>query len=125
MSDLIDNHPELSNNSPELDIKNGESISRQAAIDLVKSFYKIDKSVLKIMVFKLKQLPSAQPEIIRCKDCKYWRQQTNYAGAPLSFGFCESDDMWRSLYGETTEVAHIDTDDNHYCSYAERRLTDG
>ena len=37
-------------------------ISRQAAIDLVKSFYKIDKSVLKIMVFKLKQLPSAQPE---------------------------------------------------------------
>ena len=70
-------------------------------------------------------LPSVQPEIIRCKDCKYWRQQTNYAGAPLSFGFCESDDMWRSLYGETTEVAHIDTDDNHYCSYAERRLTDG
>lgn len=64
---------------------------------------------------------SAQPEIIRCKDCKHWRQQTNYQGAPLSFGFCESDDMWRSLYGETYEVSHIDTDDDFYCGYAERR----
>ena len=62
-----------------------------------------------------------QPEIIRCKDCKHWRQQTNYQGAPLSFGFCESDDMWRSLYGETYEVSHIDTDDDFYCGYAERR----
>ena len=66
-------------------------------------------------------LPSAQPEIIRCKDCKHWRQQTNYQGAPLSFGFCESDDMWRSLYGETYEVSHIDTDDDFYCGHAERR----
>ena len=64
---------------------------------------------------------AAQTEIIRCKDCKHWRQQTNYQGAPLSFGFCESDDMWRSLYGETYEVSHIDTDDDFYCGYAERR----
>lgn len=60
-------------------------------------------------------------ELIRCKDCKWWRRQTNYQGAPLSFGFCESDDMWRSLYGEITEVEHIDADDNHYCGYAERK----
>ena len=59
--------------------------------------------------------------LIRCKDCKHWKQQTNYQGSPLSFGFCESDDMWRSLYGETYEVAHIDTDDDHYCGYAEMR----
>lgn len=62
-----------------------------------------------------------QPEIIRCKDCKHWRQQTNYQGAPLPFGFCESDDMWRSLYGEIYEVSHIDTDGDFYCGYAERR----
>ena len=67
------------------------------------------------------QLASAQPEIIHCKDCKHWRQNTNYQGVPLSFGFCESDDMWRSLYGETYEVSHIDTDDDFYCGYAERR----
>lgn len=69
---------------------------------------------------RLERLPSAQPEIIRCKDCKHWRQQTNYQGAPLSFGFCESDDMWQSLYGETYEV-YIETDDDFYCGYAERR----
>ena len=60
-------------------------------------------------------------EVVRCKDCKHWRQQTNYQGAPLSFGFCESDDMWQSLYGETYEVEHIDTDDDFYCGYAKRR----
>ena len=80
-------------------------------------------------------MPSVQPEIlacgegelntpsgiIRCKDCKYWKQQTNYQGALLSFGFCESEDMWESLYGEVAEVEHIDTDDNHYCGYAEMK----
>ena len=66
-------------------------------------------------------MKDAQSEIVRCKDCKHWKQQTNYQGSPLSFGFCESDDMWRSLYGETYEVSHIDTDDDHYCGYAERR----
>lgn len=64
---------------------------------------------------------SAETEIIRCKDCKHWKPQTNYQGIPLSFGFCESDCMWRSLYGETCEVTHIDTDDDFYCGYAERR----
>lgn len=74
------------------------------------------------IVNRLRNDPEAEwVEIIRCKDCKHWRQQTNYQGAPLSFGFCESDDMWRSLYGETYEVAHIDTDDDFYCGYADRR----
>lgn len=67
-------------------------------------------------------MPSSDVQsVVRCKDCKYWRRQTNYTGAQLSFGFCESDDMWRSLYGETYEVSHIDTDDDFYCGYAERR----
>ena len=70
---------------------------------------------------KLCTLPSVEPEIIRCKNCKYWRQQTNYIGDSLSFGFCENDNMWGSLYGETCEVSHIDTDDDFYCGYAERR----
>lgn len=59
--------------------------------------------------------------LIRCKNCKHWRQQTDYQGVPLSFGFCESDDMWLSLHGETTEIAYIETDDDHYCGYAKRR----
>ena len=99
-------------------------ISRQAAIDLLKQMRKDGDMVPwegKNVFARIRELPSAQPEITRCKDCKYWRRQTNYAGAPLSFGFCESDDMWRSLYGETYEVSHIDTDDDFYCGYAERR----
>ena len=98
-------------------------ISRQAAIDATwfEPSYTDPLNVLTDARDRLKALPSAQPEIIRCKDCKHWRQQTNYQGAPLSFGFCESDDMWRSLYGETYEVSHIDTDDDFYCGYAKRR----
>ena len=72
----------------------------------------------------LRERFQSQTEIIHCRECKHWKQQTNYAGAPLSFGFCESDDMWRSLYGEIYEVAHINTDDDFYCGFAERR-TDG
>lgn len=68
-------------------------------------------------------LNTARCEIVRCKDCKHWKRQTAYNGNPLSFGFCESDYMWRSLYGETYEVSHIDTDDDFYCGYAERKDT--
>ena len=102
-------------------------ISRQALLDKFEPWLKVkdyndgELNMLKAILYEIRFMPSAQPEIIRCKDCKHWRQQTNYQGAPLSFGFCESDDMWRSLYGETYEVSHIDTDDDFYCGYAERR----
>lgn len=102
----------------------GDTISRRAAIDALMEI--LDRPNHAEFLYTdeicraLGQLPSAQP-VIRCKDCKHWRQQTNYAGAPLSFGFCESDEMWQSLYGEACEVSHIDTDDDFYCGYAERR----
>ncbi len=52
--------------------------------------------------------------IVRCKDCKYWH--------PLfkPDGYCDCDDMWRSLEGETTEVEYIRTNEDFYCGYAER-----
>lgn len=59
-------------------------------------------------------------DLIRCKECKNWKRQTNDQGISLSFGFCD-DIMWRSLYGEAYEIAHINTNGNHYCGYAERR----
>ena len=96
-------------------------ISKQAAIDAVLRAEALVRAYgYRYAADAVRELPSAQPEIIRCKDCKWWRQQTNYQGSPLSFGFCESDDMWRSLYGETYEVEHIDTDDDFYCGYAVR-----
>ena len=46
-------------------------ISRQAAIDVADAVWCVtgDKNVAKVWD-QIKNLPSAQPEIIRCKDCK-------------------------------------------------------
>lgn len=53
-------------------------ISRQAAIDAVlRTDYRgllledVEK-VTDAVAEELKKLPSAEPEIIRCKDCTYW-----------------------------------------------------
>ena len=47
-------------------------------------------------VRRIEQLPSAQPEIIRCKDCKYYK-----------YGICMKIGANKSFYG--------------FCSWAERR----
>ena len=47
-------------------------ISRQAAIDVVNG---IDSYFVKY----IEALPSAQPEIIRCKDCKYLNIDSIYS----------------------------------------------
>lgn len=54
-----------------------DTISRQAAIDLCDParFWAYDSDVievLEIIVEDLRKLSSAQPEIIRCKDCSRW-----------------------------------------------------
>lgn len=54
---------------------------------------------------KLRESLSAQPEIIRCKDCKH---RDNY-------GCCKH---WKGLAMGDIPIA---TDDNDFCSYAERR----
>jgi hypothetical protein len=52
-------------------------IDRQAAIDALNKL-KIyrpldsDRYVISDCLNKIVNLPSAQPEIIRCKDCKHW-----------------------------------------------------
>ena len=49
----------------------------------------------------IKKLPSAQPEIIRCKDCKHWQCDD-------SESYCD-------------ELGIFNTDMNSYCSYAKRK----
>ena len=55
-------------------------ISRQAAIDAALTFLveycgaAFDEDMQKMLCESLDALPSAQPEIIRCADCKYYRQ---------------------------------------------------
>ena len=79
-----------------------DCISRQQAIDLVESFYKIDKSVLNIMVFNLKQLPSVQPRKGKwtrhfdgnewywyCSSCKeQWYEEDLWMGGNSFPNFC-------------------------------------
>ena len=48
-------------------------ISRQAAIDLINGWFNRIGLNGDICVDGLRQLPSAQPEIIRCRDCKHWK----------------------------------------------------
>ena len=101
-------------------LNSSDTISRQAAIDAVefgityakainkstgevKELFKEGNKALNEAVERLKELPSAQPEIIRCKDCKHH----HYEGEDIPY--CDRID-----YGYGWK-------DNDYCSMAERR----
>lgn len=82
-------------------------ISRQQAIDAITAIDEcenIDISTNEVREL-LRELPSAQPEIIRCKDCYYMRVEDLNDGS--HFCFCETIDC--------------DTDLNGYCHRAKRR----
>ena len=74
-------------------------ISRQAAIDAVGSMLRRKFGIGgDLAEITLAELPSAQPEITRCKDCEHWTNDD----CPFAWGKVE----------------------DAFCSYAERR-TDG
>ena len=87
-------------------------IDRQAAIDaLEKEKSLIERPITETRWFDLglgkaqevlSGLPSAQPEIIRCKDCIYYRWEIDMCDYP---------------YATAHNVVH----ENDYCSKAERR----
>lgn len=77
-------------------------ISRKAAIDEIrKCRYVVDA------IEKIRELPSAQPEIIRCNSCKYWTQSTGKMKG-YGLGRCDFHD------------ANLVTC-NGFCYWAERR----
>lgn len=94
-------------------------ISRQAAIDALMEF---DKKLRKInwyqypyaeyecigvdeAIVKIANLPSAQPEIIRCKDCKFYSPMNR----ETKTGICNL-------------TMHQNFGDNWFCAGAERRI---
>ena len=88
-----------------------DCISRQAAIDAINEYMvgkrcDTDGTMMASLINELviKKLPSAQPEIIQCKDCKY----ADYMDDVKTF--------WCSEGGRGKTVAPDD-----FCSYAERR----
>ena len=96
-------------------------ISRQAAIDEIKEIYEWHDNVTKERIIEhFKQLPPAQPEIIRCKDCKHW--------IPYDWMFSE---VWRSKnmadYPEDEigcNYCDMTMKANDFCSRGERRTNE-
>ena len=82
-----------------------DTISRQAAIDAVNSL--TYPSSLVDVKRKLIDLPTAQPEIIRCNSCKHWTQST---GEMNGYG------LGRCDFHDADLVAC-----NGFCYWAERR----
>ena len=87
-------------------------IDRQAAIDalleevrLVDGYYVENDEVIDKddAIEAIRLLPSAQPEIIRCKDCKWW-----------------SNDDYRECSSPNYDDGYV-TPAGFYCGYAERR----
>lgn len=92
-------------------VPNGELISRKAAIDAVRNFDDCENGYSDtydkaFIISALEELPSTQPEIVRCKDCKYYKFADNRAfGMPVKM--CE----W---------FGFEDVDGDDFCSRAER-----
>ena len=84
-----------------------DAVSRQAAIDAVNSIDNLDAKARGGIWFKLMSVPSAQPEIIRCKDCKYGEQDD------IGRWFCN--DLGCQIGSE---------DGSGYCANAERKTDD-
>ena len=83
-------------------------ISRQAAIDAARDWYEgLICGSFKGLEKRLRALPSAQPEIIRCNSCKYWTQST---GGMKGYG------LGRCDFHDADLVAC-----NGFCYWAERR----
>ena len=96
--DIIIAVPSAQSVAKDTNVPINDCISRQAAIDAVKHAWAKGLEPLQY----IEELPSAQPEIIRCKDCKY----------------ADDDCVCQHSMGLVIQ------DDDDYCSYAERR-TDG
>ena len=71
------------------------------------------------MIMDEKRFPSAQPEIIYCKDCKHFVREDIEEYTPYGYNthfhaFC--DKHWDGEQGE-----YIDVNLDDFCSFAERR----
>lgn len=81
-------------------------IYRQQAVDAFETAAKSGACIEDIKLI-LAEMPSAQPEIIRCKDCKYYCEYGYVNGKPKFLPRC------------TFSAIYVDADD--FCSKAERR----
>ena len=92
-------------------------ISRQAAIDEAYEIVIDGQKFEVVQVETLMGLPPAQPEIIRCKDCKYWEQNAQH-------GYDEDNEEYHNyclkLVPDDDYYAYTREADD-YCSRGERK----
>jgi hypothetical protein len=99
--------------------KEGNLISRQAAIEVIEKESQVDGAYgymdTKSIVDLLNDLPTAQPEIVRCKYCKH--RYTDEC--PMQY----TEWVERDEYGEyeLRDIVHDYTEDEKFCSEGERR----
>lgn len=113
----------LKNNSPAV---MDDLISRQSALDAMRGMqtYKLFDGDEMLLIDKaeamteLMMLPSAQPEIIRCKDCKYqvkeWRTDKRLKDNGYMVCGC-------NVVGDVCGYWALFGQDDDYCSMAKRR----
>ena len=83
-----------------------DTIDRQAALDWLKNEW---NGMVTSLFDGIKALPSAQPEIIHCRDCKHWREGDAYSYCQKLFN-CGVLDVYDYMRA-----------DDDFCSEAERR----
>ena len=83
-------------------------INRQDAVDAIKGRFSMPVDNLIIEV--IGALPSAEPETIHCKDCKWFDRHTDILKMHQTDGYCM--DLARDSY------------EDWYCSRAERKDDD-
>jgi len=99
-----------------------DTISRQAAIDAIRAstskytgFMEMEMYTDDDAVEAIEALPSAQPEIVRCKECKH--RYTDEC--PMRY----IEWVERDEYGEyeLRDIVHDYTEDEKFCSEGERK----
>ena len=80
-------------------------ISRQSVELRINEFFTNETYTEGMLRDDIHNLPSAEPEIIRCKDCKYWEESFPFDLCMLTKA---KNNIWRS-------------DETDFCSWAERR----
>ena len=90
-----------------------DCISRQAAIEAVQNNRHMMLNKEKVLLINdLEKLPTAQPEIIRCKDCKWWDRYNDNNGYCMAAKSCTYTSHWDIQIRRTY-------DGDFYCAHAE------
>lgn len=91
-----------------------DTISRQTAIDAIeRNAYR--HTYIDQIVDIIKALPSVQPWIIRCKDCKWWDKKDD-----MPLGYCRA--IKHGFYSRNWEISIRRTyPEDFFCADAELR----